>query len=169
MFTYIAGTVTVGGTMTFSGSCTLDLAGIVFGAITFSATATITINSLLTATGTVTMSSFNITFAGSSSWTCGTLSLTTGDCVLASSKTYTITAGILVVATEANHASFTSSTGGVQAILTLSSGATQDLGFCNATDIKSELGIYICSRKGVLTNATGWRLLTAPVSTGVIG
>ena len=51
---------------------------------------------------------------------------------------------------------------GVQMALTLLPGATQDLGYVNATDIDSSAGVKIWSFRGVLSNATNWRVLTAP-------
>ncbi len=83
--------------------------------------------------------------------------------------TITMTAGLVISTsisatgpTSASHSGFVSSSGGVQRILTLSKGATCDLGFINATDIDSSQGRTIYTRKGTLSNATNWKLLTDP-------
>lgn len=63
--------------------------------------------------------------------------------------------------TDAAKNKFQSSSAGVQAILTLDNGATQDLTYVSATDIDSSAGQTMWSFKGVLSNATNWRNLSA--------
>lgn len=160
-FTYIAGTISItgGGSFLITGSCTLNTAGITWDNVTVSAVSTITNNSLLTGAGTLTTSSFAVTWAGTSGWTVANYSLTTGDNILKSGLTYTITTSILSVGTLANNGSFTSSIGGSQAILTLTNPTTQDNGFLNGTDIDSSLGATVWTYKGTLSNATNWKTL----------
>ena len=173
VFAYVAGTViTTGSTITVASTSatTFNTAGIVFDNMIFNFAATITINSLLSATGTVSLT-LNTTFAGSAGWTFGTVSVTTADHVLKSGLTYTITTNLTVTGTAANNGSFTSSIGGSQAILTLQQGATQDIDFCSATDIDSRLGLTIAPYKATtLSNASNWRQMpTQQVSVGRMG
>ena len=63
-------------------------------------------------------------------------------------------------ATAASPVSIVSNSGGTQRKLTLSQGATQDIGFTNATDINSADGQTIWDWKGTLSNTTNWNLLT---------
>lgn len=165
--TYVAGTVVnTGNTTTFTGSTTLNTAGMVWNNITISTTSTITNNSLLTGTGTLTTSSINASFLGTAGFTFANYSMTTGDNILKSTNTYTITTNITATGTAANNGSFTSSTGGSQAILTLNQGATQDIGFCSATDITSAAGQTIWSYKPTtLSNATNWNTLPTQPAT----
>ena len=54
-----------------------------------------------------------------------------------------------------------SSTGGVKAILTLSTSGTQNVMYTNATDIDSSLGQTIYSFNGTLTDSINWQVLNA--------
>lgn len=160
--TYTSGVIdatTNNSTLSISVSCTLNTNGMSWNNIFVGAS--LTLNSLLTATGTLTLSNTNITFSGTAGFTVGTLTNTTLTAArtytLASTKTYTITVAFTSnTNTSTIRPTFRSSVAASQAILTLNAGATQDLKFVNATDIDSSLGQTINSNKAVLSNATNW-------------
>lgn len=60
------------------------------------------------------------------------------------------------------NATLKSNSAGVQRTVTLSHNATQNVGMLNATDIDSSAGQTIWSFRGVLSNATNWKVLTKP-------
>jgi len=79
---------------------------------------------------------------------------------LVSAKTYRVRQSFTCTqSTDAFRILLKSSIGGSQAIFTLDSGATIDVGFVNATDINSSLGRTIYSYDGVLTNTLNWGML----------
>ncbi len=169
-FTWTNGTlVSTGSTLELLDSPILDLNSVIFNNLRpVTASQTITLNSPLIGTGTLTIGN-NTTFAGTSYWTTGTLTNTVINTILtlAATKNYTINTAIVITGTAAAHISIVSSSGGSQAILKLSQGATQDIGFVTATDIDSSLGQTIWDYKGTLSNATNWRALpTQPPSVG---
>lgn len=139
-------------------------------------------------TGTVVFSGNCIYGTGTLLYTSGTLDWSTGSlqiqvtCTLnlnsqtipnvsigTTNTTITMASGLIISqsftatgATAASHSRFISSSPGTQRVLTLLRGATCDLGFINATDIDSSGGRAIYTRKGTLSNATNWKLLTEP-------
>jgi len=161
--TYTSGVIdatTNNSTLSIHVSCTLNTNGMSWNNILIVG-GSLTLNSLLTATGTLTLPNSNTTFSGTAGFTVGTLTNTTLTAArtytLASTKTYTITGAFTSnTNTSTIRPTFRSSTGGSQAILTLNAGATQNLKFVNATDINSSLGQQINSNKGTLSNATNW-------------
>ncbi len=159
--TYTAGSiVNTGSTMTLVSSCTMNTAPMIWGGITVNTSATITINSLLSISGTLNTGILNVTFTGTSGWTAGTFTFTTGDDVLKSGNTYTVTSSFTVTGTAANNGSLTSSSGGSDAIFTLQQGATQDVGFCSATDMDSGNGQTVWSYKPTtLSSNINWNTL----------
>ncbi len=165
--TYTAGTMSISGTLTVALSTTFATSGMTWTNITISAAATLTLNSLLTVTGTLTDSQTS-TFAGTAGFTCATFtSIGVGKTItLTTGNTYTITTAITVTGTAASPNIIASSSGSVQAILILNYGATQDIDYCSATRIDSSAGQPIYTFKGILTTATNWRLLTAPPTVG---
>lgn len=166
-FTYTAGTVNQSTSLFFlDGSATLNTAGIIFNNITIANAVTITNNSLLTVNETLTYALGSVvTFAGTHGWTTATFDIQTSSNVnhiLKAGLTYTITTNFISIATtNANKDTIKSNSAGVQAILTLNYGATQTVGFTNATDIDSSLGQTIYTANGTLSNATNWNTLTA--------
>ncbi len=169
--TWTAGTVANGGFMlNIQSACTLATSGMTWlGCSILTGGYTVTIKSLLNISGTLTTSQ-TCTFAGTSGFTCGTW---TGIGIgrtftLQSAVTYSVTGAMTFTAgTFANPTVFASSSGSVQAILTITNGATMDMSYCNATRIDSS-GINaatVWTYKGVLTTATNWQLLpTQPLT-----
>jgi hypothetical protein len=175
IFTYTAGTVNVQvGSILYnsSGSTTFNGAGItwynvVFGAVSGTASVgAVTLNTQLICLGTLTLQLSTTTFSG----TDGTFD--TYDFVLGSDGTALRTTQLVSTKTYRVRQSFTctqatsvgqillrSTIGGSQAIFTLDSGSTIDVGFVNATDINSSLGRPIYSYKGVFSNTLNWGLL----------
>jgi hypothetical protein len=81
-------------------------------------------------------------------------------------ETYTINKEISITGTAASHTLLKSDTPGTKAIVTVSQGATEDLGFCDATDIDSSLGKTVLTYKGNRSNTSNWNLLPTTVKTG---
>lgn len=167
--TYTAGAVTTtGSTLTIGASTTLNTNGINWDNISISGTITLTLNSLLTALGTLTLPNANFTLAGTAGFTAGTLT-TTALTTLArtytfvATKTYTITNSLtfLGASTSANLI-MVSSIPGSQYNFILNQGATQDVGHVSATDANSSAGQTIWDWKPTLSNTLNWNSLTAP-------
>jgi hypothetical protein len=166
--TYTSGTVVTTGSELRIGSAshstTLNTAGITWNNVSVTNTGTVTVNSLLTIAGTLSLTG-NTTFAGTAGWTCGTLTVVSVSPthILVSGRTYTVTTAISeFLGTNAAKALLRSSSGGNQAIFTLNQGATQLLSFVNGTDIDSSLGQTIWSYRGVLNNTINWNTFTTP-------
>lgn len=165
---YSAGTITAtNNTLSITNSSTLNTAGITWNNVTIgTVNTTLTLNSLLTINGTYTTQR-NIIYSGTFGFDVMNYTSSVNNTLvwtLISGLTYRIRNSFISTgSTTAAHNTFQSSIAGNQAILTLDYGATQDLSFVNATDINSSLGQTIASRKGTLSNATNWKLLTTPV------
>jgi len=159
--TYTAGTVTTtGSTLNVAAATTFNTSGMSWNNITITS-GTQTLNSLLSANGTMTLSN-SIIFAGAAGFSVGTLVSTASlTHQLVSTVTYTITTAFTcTAATDASRVLFRSTIASSKAILTLNSGATNNLRFVNATDINSSLGRTIYSYRGVFSNTDNWSLLS---------
>ena len=165
--TRTSGTINTGtSTLSIGASTTLNTAGVNWYNVTLSGASTITNNSLLTVSNNLIYALGSvITFSGTIGWTAATFDIQTSSNVnhiLKSGVTYTVTTNFISIATtNANKDTLKSSTPGVQAIFTLNQGATQSVGYTNATDIDSSLGQAIYVANGTLSNATNWNPLTA--------
>ena len=158
--TYVAGTVsTTGSTLSIGSSCTLDTAGIVWNNIILTAALTLTINSLLTATGTLTLPNAAVTFAGSSGFTVGTLTNTTITATriytFTAARTYTVTTAFTTVSAAAQTVRFTF-TAASSCNFILGPGATQDVGFLDPTNLNSASGQTIFTYHGTITTSPNW-------------
>ena len=161
ILTYVSGTViTTSNTLTVGANTTFNTNGITWNNIDYTTNSTITINSLLSCSGNLSITTVSVIFAGTTGWSAGTFTITTGNQTLGAGLTYTIADAMVVNGTLAN-SSILQSSSATQAILTLNYGATQAVAFGDATNINSSFGQTIWSRKGSLSNATNWRLLTA--------
>lgn len=167
--TYLSGTVvSTGNTLITASNVTIDTVGMSFNNIQFTQSGTLTINSLLSISGTLTLGSVDIVIDGTSGFTCGTLSMTTTLTVarsltLAAGKTYTINTQFTITgATNSFRYTIKSGTPGTKAILTLSNSATQNIGYTNATDIDSNAGQTVYSFNGVITTTFNWNTLIQP-------
>jgi hypothetical protein len=164
--TYTAGTVvTTSSTLNIAAATTFNTSGMSWNNIAITS-GTQTLNSLFSANGTMTLSISTI-FAGTAGFSVGTLNVSAANLThqLVSTVTYTInTAFTCTAATDASRVLFRSTIAASKAILTLNSGATNNLRFVNATDINSSLGRTIYSYRGVFSNTNNWSLLsTDPV------
>jgi hypothetical protein len=176
IITYTAGTIiTTGSTLNLRASATLNTAGMVWNDIsTVLAAMTITLNSTLTLTGTWTLGAFDLILDGTSGFSCGTFTLTTSLTVARSltllpNVTYLVNTSFIITGpTNTFRYSLLSSTPGTKAIFTLASGATQNVGYTNATDIDSSLGQTIYSFNGVITTTFNWNTLTRPTQKNYI-
>ena len=178
-FTYISGTViTTGSTLRLvqtstSTTITIDSGVILWDNIlidytNYTGAGSITLNSLLLGTSMV-ISNVGTTsttvFSGSFGFNVDSLTLTAAarTISLASNNTYTVNTSIVcTAATSASPLSIIASTTPTKAKLTLTKGATMDLGFVNFTDIDASDGRTIWVWKPVLSNTNNIRSLTSP-------
>jgi hypothetical protein len=157
---YTSGTITTtASTLTLGASCTLNTNGMSWNNITLSnTTLTITINSLLTITGTFTLGSAAQTFAGTSGFTTANLTDpsvgTPATKTLKNGITYTITTAFTAASSRsASKLLFTSDDGTLTAALTLNYGATCAV-LADFTRINASGGRTIWTFNGVLTTCT---------------
>ncbi len=156
--TYSSGTITTtGSTLTLSGNNTLNTNPVIWNNITINtASATTTINSLLSCTGTLSMNANGTeTFAGTSGWSCATFSQTVtanGTITLVNGVTYTITTAFNCFNSRIGAIQlFTSDSGSVKAILTLQNAATTCNVLASFTRIDASGGRPIVTFNGTLT------------------
>lgn len=154
--TYVSGTVTTtGSTLNIAGSCTLNTNGISWESITANANATtLTINSLLTVTGTFLSSGVTLTFAGTTGFSVATFScnlISASVLTFANTVTYTITTSLLCSSSRlASIVSFTSDHATNKAIITLNNGAACNC-FASFTRIDASNGRAIYAYNGTIT------------------
>lgn len=170
--TYTAGTsTTTSSTLSVTGNTTFDTNGMSWNNISPTGTRTITINSLLTITGTWTCVAAT-TFAGTAGWTVNSWTCITAGVIVTfvNGKTYTLSGGSMTnVGTAASKVLFTSDHAVTKAILTLV-GVTEANVYLSGTRMDSSLGGTVWTVGGVLTTTINWNLLTAPatVSSGFV-
>ena len=171
--TYTAGTVTVSGsTLSIQGACTFATSGMSWNNILIVPTGgiTITLNSLLSATGILTLPNGAVMFAGTAGFTVGTLTNTSINAnriiTFHAAATYTVTSSFSTVNPSTARFSYVSSSPGTYAIFILQSGASQDVSFTDPTDIDSSAGVTIFTFRGTVTTTLNW---TATVPTGGVG
>lgn len=165
-FTYTAGTVaTTGNTVQISGSSTINAAGITFNNVNITTTSTVTLNSLFTLSGTLTISAGIVaTFDGTAGFTAANLTLLTATAlthILKNGITYTVTSSFTSKsAPTATHPKIKSDSAGIMAIFTLSQSASCTVIFLDATDIDSSAGRTVNSFGGTLSNTNNWSNIT---------
>lgn len=157
--TYSSGTITVGtSVLSIASSCTIA-GSMPLYSLTFTAAATLTINGLLTGTGTLTLPNAAVTFAGTHGWTFDTVSNTAITAArtytFADGKTYTVTGAFDVCGTSTYDLSlFAGSV--ATALINLQAGATQNIGFVNPKWIDSSGGQPIYTYKGTVDTCSYW-------------
>jgi hypothetical protein len=162
-FSYQSGSITGARNITINGNATLSTSGMSFvGVNATNNGSTITLNSLLTATGTLTLT-FTNTFAGTAGFTVGTLSkiVTTSintPLTLQNSVTYTVTSAI-VSRNLGGPNSIISNDATLRANLILVNGATCNVS-SNFTRINATGGRTINSWNGVVTDCINVRSFT---------
>ena len=173
--TYSSGTITTSGstlsfTISSTQSITFNTVGMSWNNISIngSGTNTITLNSLLTVTGTLTLPNAACIFAGTAGFSVATLTNTvytaTRTITYVNGVTYTITGSYTTGGvTPTIRQTIKSASAGNKAILTLSFGASQFIGFTDPTDIDSSQGQQIFSYSGVITNTLNWSNGNAPI------
>ena len=168
--TYTAGTISLPGghTLAITLNTTLNTSGIIWININFNnnTTQTLTLSSLLTCTGTLTVNNgaaATSNFGGTAGFNVGTFTITTATTprfvALTAGITYIITGNINIAYFSTSHTKISSLTPGSKAILTLQQGATQDIGYCDATDIDSSAGQTFWTYKGTIATSFNWNLL----------
>jgi len=166
---YLTGTLTrvdgaadtSGSTLNLTGSCTLNTAGIEWNNITITVAATITNNSLLTVTGTLTHPNANVVWAGSAGWIIGTMAsaalTATRTRTYAAGNTYTVTTALTMGTSAAIRVTLVSGTPGSHYNFVLQAGASQDVGYVDATDADSSTGVTIFDFRGAApSNCHNW-------------
>jgi hypothetical protein len=156
--TYISGTVTTtSSTLNLQGNLTLNTNGITWFNITVGTSATITLNSLLTATGTLSLPSASVTMAGSFGFTVGLLlysNTSAATFTLVNTVTYTITTDLTARTSRTGSILLiTSDHATNKAILTLNQGASCNL-LANLTRIDASGGRTIRTFNGTITSCT---------------
>jgi hypothetical protein len=173
IFTYTAGTViTTGSTLSIVGAGTTLNDGIIVWYNVFTQTNVISLilNNQLVCSNALTINQSQVNFSGAD----GTfdvyyLNLNSSGTVarnplLVSLKTYRVRAGFTSQGTLAFPILLQSTIAASQAIFTVDSGATINVGFVNTKDINSSLGRPIYSYKGVFNNTLNWNLLPTDVT-----
>ena len=178
LLTCTSGIVTTTGStyqaVTTSKTLSTGVSSIVFNNFTWTTNSgsitNLTINSQLNVSGMFFVSSASTgvaAFAGTAGFNVANMVLSTAVAskivTLHSTNTYTVTGSLVTVNTTGagpagvfSNITLNASSGGSQAKLNLQAGATQFVGFVNATDIDSSGGQKIYSYQGTLSNATNW-------------
>lgn len=167
--TYVSGTlVTTGSTLNLPASTTttFDTAGMSWNNITLTSntvTYTLTINSLLSVDGILSLPNTNqtITFAGTTGFTVATLShvnkTATTTYVFQAGATYTITASFVAFAANTNNRFlYVSSSPGTAVNFVLGPSASQDVGSLDPTDMDASGGLAIFTYHGTITTSPNW-------------
>lgn len=167
--TYTSGTIiTTSSTLNITSTTTLDTAGITWNNVTCSASQILTINSLLSINNTLTYNLGTvITCAGTAGWTTSNFYILTSNNInheLVAGITYTVNNYFESISTTSLlKDSLISSIPGTKAIFTLAYGATQNVGYTNATDIDSSLGQTIWTFNGVVTTTLNWNSFNSTI------
>ncbi len=157
---WISGTVNCTGTVTVGTNTIFETAGFVFNNVTLTGNSTITINSLMTGIGTLSIPTVSVVFDGTDGgWSFASFNITTGNQTLKGGATYTISTNFTCTGTASNSGSLAASGSPTKAIFTLLQGATQDVGFCDAIRMDSSAGQTIWTYKGTITTSFNWNTL----------
>ncbi len=157
-----AGTVPA---LVITGSSTLSTGtGLVWNNITLATAATtLTLNSILTSIGTISVGA-TIIFAGTNGFNTTNFTCTTAGTSITFKNgiTYTVTSVLTLRGTTASNIVFISASAGNQynLVLTNNGTSTQSVSFVNVTDANSSTGSTIWNYKGTLSNINNWILLT---------
>lgn len=155
--TYVSGSVTTtGSTLTLSGASTLNTSGMSWNNVTIAATATYTLNSLLSCSGTLLINNgIAPTFGGTSGWTVATFlsnHLSSATVFLKNGVTYTITSAFNCSQSRlGSMIAIRSDDATNKAILTLNQGATCSV-LATFTRIDASNGRVIYTYNGTVTD-----------------
>lgn len=155
--TRVNGTVNTGSTtLNLTANSILDTAGITWNNVTVTGSMTLTLNSLFTVSGILSLSNNNIVFAGTSGFSVNTLTdiaVTSVNRTFVAGVIYTITNLIQAVGTlQTAHTVYKSASVGTKTNLILNSGAVCKLGYVDFTDVNASGGRRIDTFNGVLSN-----------------
>lgn len=158
--TYVtAGSFTHTGLLSVLSSMTINTPGISWNNVTLTANSTITINSLWLISGTLTINTVSVVFAGTDGWTCGTFMITTGNHTMQSGRTYTVNTFLNVDGTAANTSQLFRSSAGTPFYFILSQGATQDVDFLDTNEMDSSGGLTIWTYRGTVISSTNVKVM----------
>lgn len=161
--TRLMGTVDASATtLVLSGTTPLDTAGITWNAISITAAATLTLNSLLTA-NSINLPNANVGFTGSSGFTTSSITNTAitanRTITFKAGNTYTITSSMVLNGlSNTSRISFVSSVASSYTNIVLQSGADCKLKWINATDADSSAGRLITTQYGSLLRTINWQV-----------
>jgi hypothetical protein len=167
-FTYTAGTVTVtSSTLSIDGSCTFAGA-LTWNNWTVAIASTVTINSLQTLSGTLTLQVTTI-FAGTNGWTTNSFVCTTAGLThtFKNAITYTTTGTMMMLGTAKNKIKFISASPPTKAILTFTN--PQTVYYVSPTDIDSSAGNPVATLGGTITNTLNWNNIQHPAIVTITG
>lgn len=126
-FKYISGTLTLTGSTIFIGGATLELAGVTWNILAFTAGGSITLNQPLVSNTIQLYTAGAVVFAGAFSWTCNNLLLVTnftGSVSLVNGLTYTINTSFNTTSVASGIYTFQSNSATIKAKLVLGYNAT---------------------------------------------
>ncbi len=155
-------TITISGSVLFGGSKILTHTSGVINCP--SGTLTLATCSLILNSNTLNIANLSVSgstvFGGNYGWIAGNFYANTPGSITTFKvgNTYSITNGIVVTGTAATRCNFVSTTSGTMADLNISNSATEDIAFCNVSDIRS-IGQVLWSYKGNMTNVVGCKPL----------
>lgn len=155
-------TITISGSVLFGGSKTLTHTSGVINCP--SGTLTLAACSLLLNNNTLNITNLSVSgstvFGGNYGWIATNFYANTPGSITSFKvgNSYSVTNSIVVAGTAASKCSFISNTPGTMADITISNSASEDIAFCNVTDIRS-IGQVLWSYKGNMTNVTGCKPL----------
>jgi hypothetical protein len=157
---YVSGTVTTtSSTLNLTGNCTLDTNGITWNAVTFTASCTATLNSLLTATTLTTNNTTSNSFAGTAGFTVSNFvcpSTAAFTITFKNGITYSVTSSLTsYLSRNGSTVLFTSDDGTLTAALNLTNGATCNV-LADFTRITNN-GRTINTFNGTVTSCSGVR------------
>jgi hypothetical protein len=166
----VAGVLNTGTTTTtFLSGTTISTLGVNWFNVTIPAATTITINQLLSVTGTLAITSGITTFQGTAGWTCGTLTCSTASStiILQAGITYTTTNNVAMVGTAGTGRIVMKSSAPTvtYAIWTLQNPATQSMIYVSGQGIDSNAGLPIYTIGGDITTSLvplNWFQYNAP-------
>ena len=157
--TYTAGTViTTSSTLYLAGAATtLNTSGVTWNNVqVITSTTTVTLNSLLSISGTLTL--LTSTWAGTAGFSTSQMTCTTAGAtiILHATNTYAVTSVLTLTGTKASRIIFKSSSTSVNTLFNLTPGATQAVNFVNAQFVDSSGGYTIHNYGGLLTTTINW-------------
>lgn len=87
------------------------------------------------------------------------LKCTTAGVTINLADSWVLSVSLTMTGTLASPIILKSSSAGVQRVLTLQQGTTQDIDFCNVTDLNGSAGVTAWTYKGTVSNCLNWSVM----------